>query len=104
MKFSGKQLLLAGVLALGVSGAASAGGDGDMNPFTGESWAYFRGMSYTPGKINEWTAAAEQPAVMAEPAQKSPLAKLGDAEQEFKMKVAHVRVTPHATFNDNTAG
>ena len=104
MKFSGKQLLWAGVLALGVSGAASAGGDGDMNPFTGDSWAYFRGLSYTPGKINDWTASAEQPAVMAEPAQKSGLAKIGEAEQAFKMQVAHVRMTPHPTFNDNTAG
>jgi hypothetical protein len=96
MKFSGRQLLWAGVLALGVSGAAFAGGDGDMNPFTGDSWAYFRGSSYTPGKINDWTAAADRPTVVAEPAQK--------AEPALKANLAHLRVTPHATFNDNTAG
>jgi hypothetical protein len=104
MEISGNKLLWAGVLALGVSGAAFAGGDGDMNPFTGESWAYLRGLSYTPGKINEWTASAEHPVAVAESPQNSSLAKIEDAEQAFKMKVAHVHVTPHATFNDNTAG
>ena len=104
MEFSSKKVLWAGVLALGVSGATFAGGDGDMNPFTGDSWAYFRGLNYTPGKMNDWTAAAEHPSVAAQPAPKADLAKVSESEQAFKAKLAHVRVTPHATFNDNTAG
>ena len=43
-----KQLLLAAALAVGMSGAAIANrggdsGDSSMNPFTGDSYAYFHG-------------------------------------------------------------
>ena len=88
------RLVVAATLALGASGVALAD-DSSMNPFTGDSWAYFNG-GHNLGNFNVTrTARAQGPEAAATVKQGEP-----------KMVTAGSKSTTTAPreCNDNTGG
>jgi len=84
------------LLALAACGAAFAD-DSSMNPFTGDSYAYFNGDNL--GNLNVARAPRrETPATAAERPKTDPL-----TERRIMLAGVEVRVTPPATFMDKGA-
>lgn len=94
-------------LAFGASGAAVAD-DNSMSPLTGDSYAYFNGLIYTPGGFNVARAAraAADPAAASGPAS-APAAVVKPANVEPltgppTMLAARPVIAPSKVFDDGT--
>ncbi|HEX8740247.1 MAG TPA: hypothetical protein VF925_08910 [Casimicrobiaceae bacterium] len=100
---------LALALAFGASGAALAD-DNSMSSLTGDSYAYFNGLVYTPGGFNvastarpaadtaaaRGAASPSAPAAVVQPAHVEPLI------EHATMLAARPAIAPSKVFDDGT--
>ena len=92
-----KQVVAATALVVGLSGPAFAegdSGDNSLNPFVGESWAYFNG-GHNIGSLNQ--APAPRASVLTRLIHVAP-AQAGPATAG----ASRTKVTPAPAFKDNT--
>jgi hypothetical protein len=102
------------VAVLAVASSAALADDNSMNPFTGDSYAYFNGLDYHPGGFNTARAAQPRPADrsnVAEPRPAQPRGKVADPASGARpggldgrvlLAAPRLRATPQSPFRDDT--
>lgn len=93
------QLVAVATLAIGTSGVAFAD-DGSMSRLTGDSYAYFNNLEFSPGKFNVKRAPQATP---QEPVAKVPKQELDQAEHRIMLADRPNGITLRSPFRDNTA-